>query len=233
MPLSSLTNKRGARVAALFLFVCFGAVTGWIALKANQPSHLGPALTVEDAPLRSADLSINAVDAGFARSMIQHHAQAIQMSMLMRNAASPEMQALAQAIVLKQTREIGVMEGWLSAWNQPPMADGPPMAWVENAKNVRHIDDQLYQAQCKAEGGAMAGLATPDQLAQLEQATGTAKEKLFLELMLAHHQAALPMAWFAHRNGQSSLVKALATTMIREQGMEMAWMQVKLNSYTQ
>ncbi|HEX4843555.1 MAG TPA: DUF305 domain-containing protein [Limnobacter sp.] len=233
MPLSSLTNKRGARLAALCLFLCLGAGSWWIVSKAHQHAAPGQTSGVEDAPLRSADPSINAVDAGFARSMIQHHAQAIQMAMMMRNAASPEMQALAQSIVLKQTREIGVMEGWLSAWNQPPMADGPPMAWVENANNVRHIDDQLYQAQCKAEGGAMAGLATPEQLTQLEQASGAAKEKLFLELMLVHHQAALPMAWFANRNGQSSLVKALATTMIREQGMEMAWMQVKLNSYAQ
>ncbi|HEX4880511.1 MAG TPA: DUF305 domain-containing protein [Limnobacter sp.] len=232
MPLSRLPSKRGARLAALILFVCLAAGIGLFANKVDLTAAPGHWPGNKDAPLRSTDQSINAVDAGFARSMIQHHAQAIQMSMMMRNASSPEMQALAQSIVLKQTREIGVMEGWLSAWNQPAVVDGPPMAWVENASNVRHIDDQLYQAQCKAEGGAMAGLATPEQLIQLEHATGEAKEKLFLQLMLAHHQAALPMAWFAHRNGQSSLVKALATTMIREQGMEMAWMQVKLNSYT-
>ncbi|HEX4856857.1 MAG TPA: DUF305 domain-containing protein, partial [Limnobacter sp.] len=48
------------------------------------------------------------IDAGFARSMLLHHAQAIQMSMMMREASSPEIQALAQAIILKQTREMGV-----------------------------------------------------------------------------------------------------------------------------
>jgi uncharacterized protein (DUF305 family) len=171
---------------------------------------------------------INPIDSGFARSMLQHHAQAIQMSMMMRDAASPEIQALAQSIIMKQTREMGVMEGWLTAWNEPVMTDGPPMAWVENANNVRHLDDQLYQAQCKADGGAMAGVATPEQLAQLKNATGEEKEILFLELMLAHHRAAIPMAWFANRNGEASLVKALANAMIREQGMEIGWIQLKL-----
>ncbi|MBU0541841.1 MAG: DUF305 domain-containing protein [Gammaproteobacteria bacterium] len=172
--------------------------------------------------------TVHPIDSGFARSMLLHHAQAIQMSMMMRGAASPEIQALAQSIIMKQTREMGVMEGWLTAWNEPVMLAGPPMAWVEDAKNVRHLDDQLYQAQCKADGGAMAGIATPEQLEQLKNATGTEKEILFLELMLAHHRAAIPMAWFANRNGESSLVKALASSMIREQGMEIGWIQLKL-----
>lgn len=168
------------------------------------------------------------VDSGFARSMLLHHAQAIQMSMMMQEAVSPEIQALAQSITIKQTREMGVMEGWLTVWNEPVMTAGPPMAWVEEARNVRHLDDKLFQARCKAEGGAMAGVATPEQLEQLKNATGTDKEILFLELMLAHHRAALPMAWFASRNGESGLVKALATSMIRDQGMEIGWMQLKL-----
>lgn len=172
--------------------------------------------------------NVSPVDSGFARSMLLHHAQAIQMSMMMRDVTSPEIQALAQSITMKQTREMGVMEGWLTAWNEPVMLDGPPMAWVENATNVRHLDDQLYQAQCKADGGAMAGLATPKQLKQLTHANGTEKEILFLELMLAHHRAAIPMAWFAKRNGESSLIKALANAMIREQGMEIGWIQLKL-----
>jgi uncharacterized protein (DUF305 family) len=172
--------------------------------------------------------AIDPIDSGFARSMLLHHAQAIQMSMMMRDAASPEIQALAQSIIMKQTREMGVMEGWLTAWNEPVMLAGPPMAWVENATNVRHLDDQLYQAQCKADGGAMAGVATPEQLEELKNATGTEKEIIFLELMLAHHRAAIPMAWFANRNGEASLVKALASSMIREQGMEIGWIQLKL-----
>lgn len=171
---------------------------------------------------------VSPIDSGFARSMLLHHAQAIQMSMMMRGAASPQIEALAQSIVMKQTREMGVMEGWLTAWNEPVMSAGPPMSWVEKAENVRHLDDQLYQARCKAEGGAMAGVATPEQLEQLKNATGTEKEVIFLELMLAHHRAAIPMAWFANRNGETSLVKALANSMIREQGMEIGWIQLKL-----
>lgn len=74
----------------------------------------------------------------------------------------------------------------------------------------------------------MAGVATPEQLEQLKNANGIEKEVLFLELMLAHHRAAIPMAWFANRNGETSLVKALASAMIRDQGMEIGWIQLKL-----
>ena len=140
------------------------------------------------------------IEAGFARSMILHHAQAIQMSMMMNTSNSPEMQGLAQSIIMKQTREMGVLEGWLTAWNQPVQVEGPPMRWVEDATNVRHLDDQLYQARCKAEGGAMAGVATAEQLAALNSASGLEKDKLFLQLMIAHHEAALPMAWLACRS---------------------------------
>jgi uncharacterized protein (DUF305 family) len=197
------------------------------ALMAVLVLAIGLAAYAYQATQKNPD-AISPIDSGFARSMLLHHAQAIQMSMMMRDKASPEIQALAQSIIMKQTREMGVMEGWLTAWNEPVMLDGPPMAWVENATNVRHLDDQLYQAQCKADGGVMAGVATPEQLQQLENASGVEKEVLFLELMLAHHRAAIPMAWFANRNGETSLVKALASGMIRDQGMEIGWIQLKL-----
>jgi uncharacterized protein (DUF305 family) len=172
--------------------------------------------------------TLGPIDAGFARSMLLHHAQAIQMATFMRTNTSPEIQALAQSIVMKQTHEMGLMEGWLTAWNSPVMVDGPPMRWVEEATHLKHIDDQLFQARCKADGGAMAGTATPQQLEQLKKSSGRAQEKLFLELMIAHHQAALSMAWFTQRNGHSNLVKGLAISMIREQGTEIGWMQMKL-----
>lgn len=172
--------------------------------------------------------TLGPVDAGFVRSMLLHHAQAIQMAMFMRTNTSPEIQALAHSIVMKQTHEMGLMEGWLTAWNSPVMVDGPPMRWVEEATHLKHLDDQLFQARCKADGGAMAGAATPQQLEQLEKSSVHAKEKLFLELMIAHHQAALSMAWFTQRNGHSNLVKGLANSMIREQGTEIGWMQMKL-----
>jgi uncharacterized protein (DUF305 family) len=218
-PVQSSRRKRAlfALFAAIMLAALFAYAYKFNAFKfTSSKSHETPASTVSP------------VDSGFARSMLQHHAQAIQMAMMMRGAASPEIQALAQSIVMKQTREMGVMEGWLSAWNEPMMLAGPPMAWVENAKNVRHLDDQLYQTQCKASGGVMAGVASPQQLEQLKNASGVEKEILFLELMETHHRAAIPMAWFANRNGESSLVKALASGMVREQGMEIGWIQLKL-----
>jgi len=49
-------------------------------------------------------------------------------------------------------------------------------------------------------------------------------ERRFLEAMIAHHQAAIPMARFAVNNGESLLVKGLAKAIIREQAAEISLM---------
>lgn len=209
-----------------FLIVCLLAVAGSVVYwQARQSSKVA-------SPLLSSEgnfvLTANDVDIGFARSMMLHHDQAVQMSMMMIGSGLPHAENLSNAIVIKQTRENGVLEGWLTALGQATVTTEPPMAWVERATNVRHLDDQLYAAQCKASGGEMEGVATAEQLAQLAAATGEDKEKLFLELMIAHHQAAIPMGWFAFRNGEASLIKSLARSMVREQAFEIAWMQQRL-----
>lgn len=172
----------------------------------------------------------NAVDIGFAQSMQLHHNQAIQMAMIVKNNPSADLQNLAHAIMITQTHETGIMKGWLSAWHQPTMVAGPEMRWVEQANNVTNLEDILYQAQCKATQGKMAGLASAKQLNTLKKLQGKEQEKLFLELMIDHHKAAIPMARFAKNNGNSPLVKNLARSMIADQSREIEWMQnTKIN----
>lgn len=172
----------------------------------------------------------NDVDIGFAQSMLVHHSQAIHMASLVKNSHSPEVQGLAQSILIKQTHESGLLQGWLSAWNAPVVAAGPAMAWVENAKNLSSLEDIQYASQCKANGGVMPGMATPEQLEQLKILKGEAQSRLFFTLMTAHHQSALQMAGFAMRNGKSSLIRNFAYVVIKDQATEIAWMERRLNS---
>lgn len=172
--------------------------------------------------------TVNEVDVGFAQSMLVHHNQAIQMATLVQRSDDPAIAGLANSIIRNQLHEIGLLTGWLTAWGAPVGATGKPMAWVENAKGLKNIEDQLYAAQCKANNGAMAGMATPDQLHALAKATGPGQSRLFLELMIEHHKSAIPMANFAFRNGRSMLVKGLARTVAREQSTEIGWMQNQL-----
>lgn len=172
----------------------------------------------------------NEVDIGFAQSMLIHHSQAIQMSMLVRESHSAEVRGLAQSILMNQTHESGLLKGWLSAWNAPVLVGGPAMAWVENAKNLSSLEDIQYASQCKANGGVMPGMAMPEQLEQLRVLKGEAQSRLFFDLMTAHHQSALQMAGFVMRNGQSSLIKNFAYAVAKDQATEVAWMERRLNS---
>lgn len=150
------------------------------------------------------------------------------MATMMRETESPAIRTLARGIEIGQTREIGLMQGWLSAWRQPQLSTQPAMKWVEDAKNIKHLADELYAAQCRSANGKMQGLASTEQLQQLAALHGADKEALFLELMLAHHEAALPMARFAMNQSDLSLTKDLAYNIIKEQRSEIALMQQQL-----
>jgi uncharacterized protein (DUF305 family) len=198
-------------VVALSAFVSSGQ------LALSQLPHLSKQGLTSERP--------SSIDVGFAQSMLLHHNQAVHMAMMLRDSADPNIRGLADSIALTQLHEAGLMQGWLSAWGEPPVVAGPPMAWVEQATNLWHLDDQLYAAQCKAAGGKMAGLATAEELKELGQRTGNDQKRMFLQLMIAHHQAALPMANFAFRNGSSPMVKGFSRNMAKEQTGEIELMK--------
>jgi uncharacterized protein (DUF305 family) len=176
------------------------------------------------------NLQPNAVDIGFSQSMIIHHDQAISMASLVKGKVSPNIDLLAHGILTSQLQEIGQMKGWLTAWNQKvtPQANSP-MAWVENARDVTNVQDLLYITQCKAEKGAMPGMLNVDEFNRMRGLSGINLERQFLESMIKHHEAAIPMARFVVNNGRSLLVKGLAKAMIREQNAEISLMRKLLS----
>jgi uncharacterized protein (DUF305 family) len=63
----------------------------------------------------------NAADVAFAQMMIAHHAQAVTMSesLLSKKGVPERIRAIADFVAHDQTREIGQMTEWLTAWNMP------------------------------------------------------------------------------------------------------------------
>src|ERR1051326_6142459 len=60
-------------------------------------------------------------EAGFARDMSVHHAQAVQMSMLaLTRVDRPDILGLANDIALTQQAQIGMMAVWLQDWHLQP-----------------------------------------------------------------------------------------------------------------
>jgi uncharacterized protein (DUF305 family) len=74
----------------------------------------------------------------------------------------------------------------------------------------------------------MPGLATDAQLAELKSATGVEAEKLFLTLMIAHHQGGLEMAEGVLARTTVPQVVSMATGIIASQTSDIEAMQAML-----
>ena len=69
----------------------------------------------------------DSAEAGFARDMQQHHAQAVDMAMTVRDLTDdPATRTLAYDITTTQRQQIGQMYGWLVSWGDSQARTGPP-----------------------------------------------------------------------------------------------------------
>ena len=151
-------------------------------------------------------------EAGFARDMINHHAQAVQMADTARQRTeSEEIRVLATDVVLTQQAEVGHLQGWLAAWGLPTSASHPAMAWMGHPTT-----------------GPMPGMAKPEELARLHQASPEEVDEQFLRLMIPHHKAAIPMAEAVLERSDRPEVRRLAQKVVASQESEIRGMQALL-----
>ena len=136
----------------------------------------------------------DSAEAGFARDMMVHHAQAVQMAEIVRDKTqSDDIRLLASDIALTQQAQIGIMQGWLQAWGLPITGTEPAMAWMGHPMD-----------------GPMPGMATPEEIDRLSEVPPDVADVLFLRLMISHHQAAIPMAEALLKRSDRPEVRALA-----------------------
>lgn len=130
----------------------------------------------------------DSAEAGFARDMATHHAQAAEMAFVVRDVSrDTRLRALAYDIIVTQSSQRGMFMGWLQQWGLPQTSSSPRMAWMPMP--------QHSPAMHAGMGGAlMPGMATDIELARLREATGTEAEILFLQLMIRHHEGGVHMA---------------------------------------
>jgi uncharacterized protein (DUF305 family) len=164
-----------------------------------------------------------AVDVGFAQSMRSHHDQAVVMAQILLDHGSTRLTGLARAIEQAQLIEIGEMKGWLLLWNKPVLPGSGAMDWMLLGRTPPDAALRQYLVDCRAAGG-MPGLATSDELNRLRSLDGDERDRLFLELMIRHHQGALPMAHFAAHNADLPVVRTLAAQIEVQQTEEIGAM---------
>jgi uncharacterized protein (DUF305 family) len=76
----------------------------------------------------------------------------------------------------------------------------------------------------------MSGMMSAEDMKMLEQAKGAAFDKMWLEMMIKHHEGAVEMAKTELAKGSSADAKKLAQAIIDAQQKEITEMQGMLKS---
>ncbi|MFF9624362.1 DUF305 domain-containing protein [Streptomyces griseosporeus] len=168
----------------------------------GNPGEPNRTLSAQDAAeQRAEDDTPNSADVAYARMMIAHHEQALEMTRLApEQAGSEAVRRLAERISAAQGPEIYAMTSWLKTNGKSPTAEG----------HDHHT---------------MPGMATEAQLARLREARGAAFDDLFLTLMITHHEGAITMATDVKAQGNSVVVEEMADDVIAQQTSEITRMR--------
>lgn len=159
-------------------------------------------------------------EAGFARDMQVHHAQAVEMALTIRDKTSdPELRAVAYDIITTQQHQIGQMYAWLNQWGLPQSSNEPPMLWMADAGSGHNM---------LLPDGRMPGMASSADLSRLSRLEGVAAEVLFLQLMITHHQAGIDMAQALLARSDRTEVTRLAEAIEKSQAVEITAMETML-----
>lgn len=193
-----------AGAAALVLAACGGSGSG-----GHDMGDMG-SMTSDSSPSATASAKAGAhndQDVSFAKEMIQHHRQAVDMADLATSRASAqEVKDLATKIKAAQAPEIKTMSGWLTSWGEQVPAD---MAGMDMSSS-------------------MPGVMSSDDMAKLKKASGTEFDKMFLEMMVKHHEGAVEMAKTQKADGKYDAAVKLADDVITAQTAEIKEMDKML-----
>ena len=212
-----MVTRRLSPTASLLLLAlasCRGG-GGGAAPAIVQPGAPGQASKVIGA-VAAADLSkvgYTPADVRFMQGMIGHHAQALEMTGIVRSRSeSDAIKMLALRIEVSQADEIKMMQGWLTARGQPLP------------------DPHAHHA---AGATLMPGMLTPAEMSGLASARGAELDRLFLQCMIKHHEGALVMVkdlLATPGAGQEADVFAFASDVDADQRMEIDRMRAVLTA---
>ena len=173
----------------------------------GEPSRAISAAEASDL----AGIRFSEADVKFMQGMIPHHAQALEMTALVAARSGRDaMRRLAQRIELSQEDEIAMMQEWLRARGQ-----------AVSAMDAHHAPGWE----------PMPGMLTKAELDRLAAARAVEFDRLFLELMIKHHQGALTMVegLLAQRGAaQDSQLFAFTSEITSDQSAEIDRMDAML-----
>ncbi len=163
---------------------------------------------------------------GFAQDMAVHHQQAVLMSDLAQSRAGPAVRSFADAILIGQSRELGLMRGWLALWGKPQVSPHP-MAWMSGRGSPMHA--AAGGTQSGPHTHAMPGMASPEEINRLTTSSGKKFDILYLQLMIRHHEGGIAMARAATHANLRAVRRAAEGTYV-EQLQDIARMRALLSA---
>ncbi|MFI9777891.1 DUF305 domain-containing protein [Streptomyces sp. NPDC051956] len=167
-----------------------------------------PAASTQADGHSNAD-SRNSADVSFAKEMIQHHRQAVEMAGLAEGrAASKDVKSLAARIKGAQDPEIEEMSGWLTAWGEEVPAEMPGMGHDMSS--------------------SMPGMMSAGDMDELKKASGDDFDKKFLAMMVKHHEGAVAMGRTEKSDGKYAPATRLAADVVTAQTAEIGQMNKML-----
>lgn len=181
----------------------------WLVLFVILGLILGSVSTAILLYTRNSEPGEHSADAGFLRDMSTHHAQAVEMAgIVYQRTEDPEIRTLAYDILTSQQAQIGIMSGWLNAWDLPSSGLDLPMTWMGHGMT-----------------GLMPGMATDEEIASLSTLPLSEMDREFLRLMIAHHEGGVDMAAAAVTLAGEKRVRELAQGFVTTQQSEILYMQ--------
>ena len=200
-------NKYVFLVILTFLMGDFAFADNAPIIQPGAPGENSKKLDPETATSIAMTSHIDA-DIKFLQGMIVHHQQAIVMSKLAaKRTNNKTIIDLANRIDLSQVDEINFMESWLSSRNQ-------------NAHEMNHKDHMHM---------SMSGMATPAQIESLKNSNSTDFDRLFLQLMIKHHDGALDMVDELKKypgSANDQLLNEFVSDLINDQAVEIERMNL-------
>ena len=155
-----------------------------------------------------ANTSYIKADVKFLQGMIVHHEQAIIMSEMANERTNNKIILdLAKRIDVSQKDEINFMESWLKQRNE----------YADSSHSDHHMHESHHMHM------NMAGMATPKQLNDLSNSKSTDFDRLFLQLMITHHDGALEMVEELKKypgNAYDPILNEFVSDLVNDQGVE-------------
>lgn len=211
----------GALLAGVTTLVLAGCGNGTTA--ANPTAATTPPAVPSGS---TASAQHNDADIAFVQGMIPHHAQAIDMASLAAGRSQNEkVTQLAAGIEKAQAPEIEQLRRLLKAWGAPESAPMNGMSGSMPGMGTQASGDNSADAGAMGGMGGGMGMMSETQMTSLRQASGTEFDRMFLTLMIEHHNGAIEMAQTELDDGQNSDAQALAQKIIDNQKGEVGTMQ--------